>query len=141
MISLIKKGFIPIIIDNFSNSFPNVIKKLELITKKKISIYNIDLRDKKKLNIIKHQLLNFMVMSEKHHKMEKTPFYPRSPYGVARLYVYWITINYREAYGIFACIGILFNHESPVRGETFVTGNFVRNEVMKYFDYEVHEEF
>jgi GDPmannose 4,6-dehydratase len=52
---------------------------------------------------------------------EKTPFYPRSPYGVAKLYAYWITINYREAYGIYACNGILFNHESPVRGETFIT--------------------
>ena len=52
---------------------------------------------------------------------EKTPFYPRSPYAVSKLYAYWITVNYREAYGIFACNGILFNHESPVRGETFVT--------------------
>ena len=52
---------------------------------------------------------------------EKTPFYPRSPYGVAKLYAYWITVNYREAYGIYACNGILFNHESPRRGETFVT--------------------
>ena len=52
---------------------------------------------------------------------ESTPFYPRSPYGVAKLYAYWITINYREAYNIFACNGILFNHESPIRGETFVT--------------------
>jgi GDPmannose 4,6-dehydratase len=52
---------------------------------------------------------------------ENTPFYPRSPYGVAKLYAYWITINYREAYKIYACNGILFNHESPVRGETFVT--------------------
>lgn len=52
---------------------------------------------------------------------EKTPFYPRSPYAVAKLYAYWITINYREAYGIYACNGILFNHESPLRGETFVT--------------------
>ena len=52
---------------------------------------------------------------------EKTPFYPRSPYGVAKLYAHWITINYREAYKIFACNGILFNHESPMRGETFVT--------------------
>ena len=52
---------------------------------------------------------------------EKTPFYPRSPYAVAKLYAYWITVNYREAYGIFACNGILFNHESPKRGETFVT--------------------
>ncbi len=52
---------------------------------------------------------------------ETTPFYPRSPYGVAKLYAYWITVNYREAYGMFACNGILFNHESPRRGETFVT--------------------
>ena len=50
---------------------------------------------------------------------ESTPFYPRSPYGVAKLYAYWITVNYREAYGIYACNGILFNHESPRRGETF----------------------
>ncbi len=56
---------------------------------------------------------------------EKTPFYPRSPYGVAKVYAHWITINYREAYGIFACNGILFNHESPVRGETFVTKKIV----------------
>lgn len=52
---------------------------------------------------------------------EKTPFYPRSPYGAAKLYAYWVTVNYREAYGLFACNGILFNHESPRRGETFVT--------------------
>jgi GDPmannose 4,6-dehydratase len=57
---------------------------------------------------------------------EKTPFYPRSPYGVAKLYSYWITVNYREAYGIYACNGILFNHESPVRGETFVTRKITR---------------
>ena len=56
---------------------------------------------------------------------EKTPFYPRSPYGVAKVYAHWITINYREAYNIFACNGILFNHESPVRGETFVTRKVV----------------
>ena len=56
---------------------------------------------------------------------EKTPFYPRSPYAVAKVYAHWITINYREAYGIFACNGILFNHESPVRGETFVTKKIV----------------
>ena len=52
---------------------------------------------------------------------ETTPFYPRSPYAVAKLYAYWITVNYREAYDLFACNGILFNHESPIRGETFVT--------------------
>lgn len=57
---------------------------------------------------------------------EKTPFYPRSPYAVAKLYSYWITVNYREAYGLFACNGILFNHESPVRGETFVTRKITR---------------
>ena len=57
---------------------------------------------------------------------EKTPFYPRSPYGAAKLYAYWITVNYREAYGIYACNGILFNHESPVRGETFVTRKITR---------------
>ncbi len=57
---------------------------------------------------------------------EKTPFYPRSPYGVAKLYAYWITVNYREAYQIFACNGILFNHESPLRGETFVTRKITR---------------
>ena len=52
---------------------------------------------------------------------ETTPFHPRSPYGVAKMYAYWITVNYREAYNFFACNGILFNHESPIRGETFVT--------------------
>jgi GDPmannose 4,6-dehydratase len=57
---------------------------------------------------------------------EKTPFYPRSPYGVAKLYAYWITVNYRESYGIYACNGILFNHESPLRGETFVTRKVTR---------------
>jgi GDPmannose 4,6-dehydratase len=57
---------------------------------------------------------------------EKTPFYPRSPYAVAKLYAYWITVNYREAYGMFACNGILFNHESPIRGETFVTRKITR---------------
>lgn len=57
---------------------------------------------------------------------EATPFYPRSPYGVAKLYGHWITVNYREAYGMFACSGILFNHESPIRGETFVTRKITR---------------
>ncbi len=57
---------------------------------------------------------------------ESTPFYPRSPYAVAKMYAYWITVNYREAYGMFACNGILFNHESPVRGETFVTRKITR---------------
>jgi GDPmannose 4,6-dehydratase len=57
---------------------------------------------------------------------ETTPFYPRSPYAVAKLFAFWITVNYREAYGIYACNGILFNHESPVRGETFVTRKITR---------------
>ena len=57
---------------------------------------------------------------------EKTPFYPRSPYACAKLYAYWITVNYREAYGMYACNGILFNHESPIRGETFVTRKITR---------------
>src|SRR3972149_5516932 len=57
---------------------------------------------------------------------ETTPFYPRSPYGAAKVYAYWICVNYREAYGIYACNGILFNHESPLRGETFVTRKITR---------------
>ena len=57
---------------------------------------------------------------------ETTPFYPRSPYAAAKLFAYWITVNYREAYGIYACNGILFNHESPIRGETFVTRKITR---------------
>mgnify|MGYP000344927051 CR=1 FL=1 len=57
---------------------------------------------------------------------ETTPFYPRSPYAVAKMYAYWITVNYREAYGMYACNGILFNHESPIRGETFVTKKITR---------------
>jgi GDPmannose 4,6-dehydratase len=57
---------------------------------------------------------------------ETTPFYPRSPYGVAKLYAFWITVNYREAYGMYACNGILFNHESPRRGRTFVTRKISR---------------
>src|SRR5262245_51369673 len=57
---------------------------------------------------------------------ETTPFYPRSPYGAAKVYAYWITVNYREAYGLYACNGILFNHESPLRGETFVTRKITR---------------
>ena len=65
------------------------------------------------------------LVQEKPQK-ETTPFYPRSPYGVAKLYAYWITVNYRESYGLFACNGILFNHESPKRGETFVTRKITR---------------
>ena len=64
--------------------------------------------------------------TKEYSQSEKTPFYPRSTYGVAKLYAYWITVNYREAYKIYACNGILFNHESPVRGETFVTRKITR---------------
>src|ERR1700761_5638066 len=70
--------------------------------------------------------------SEMYGKVQETPqretppFYPRSPYGAAKVYAYWITVNYREAYGLFACNGILFNHESPIRGETFVTRKITR---------------
>ena len=66
-----------------------------------------------------------MVKLQQVPQTENTPFYPRSPYGVAKVYAHWITVNYREAYNIFACNGILFNHESPVRGETFVTKKIV----------------
>ncbi len=65
-------------------------------------------------------------LTQEHPQNETTPFYPRSPYAVAKLYAYWITVNYREAYGIYACNGILFNHESPTRGETFVTRKITR---------------
>ncbi len=66
-------------------------------------------------------------MAQEVPQSESTPFYPRSPYGVAKLYAYWITVNYREAYGMYACNGILFNHESPIRGETFVTRKITRS--------------
>ena len=69
---------------------------------------------------------------------EKTPFYPRSPYGVAKLYGHWITKNYREAYGIFACSGILFNHESPIRGETFVTRKITRAVARIFYGLQDH---
>ena len=68
-----------------------------------------------------------MVLVQENPQSEKTPFYPRSPYGVAKLYAHWITKNYRESYGMFACSGILFNHESPRRGETFVTRKITRD--------------
>ncbi len=69
---------------------------------------------------------------------ENTPFYPRSPYAVAKLYAYWITVNYREAYNMFACNGILFNHESPVRGETFVTRKITRAAANMALGYQKH---
>ena len=67
---------------------------------------------------------------------ETTPFYPRSPYGVAKLYAYWITVNYREAYNIFASNGVLFNHESPIRGETFVTRKITRAVAAMHLGYQ-----
>jgi len=85
------------------------------------------------LNLINHTKVYQASTSELFGKVleipqtEETPFYPRSPYGVAKLYAYWITINYRESYGIYACNGILFNHESPRRGETFVTRKITKS--------------
>ena len=73
-----------------------------------------------------------MVKIQENPQNEKTPFYPRSPYAVAKLYAFWITVNYREAYKIHASNGILFNHESPLRGETFVTRKIVKSAVDIY---------
>ena len=81
---------------------------------------------KKKQNIIKSATSELYGAVKESPQNENTPFHPRSPYGVAKLYAYWITVNFREAYGIYACNGILFNHESPVRGETFVTRKITR---------------
>lgn len=84
------------------------------------------------LGLEKHTKIYHASTSELYGKVqeipqtEKTPFYPRSPYAVAKMYAYWIAVNYREAYGIFASNGILFNHESPMRGETFVTRKITR---------------
>ena len=80
----------------------------------------------KKARIYQASTSELYGMAQQIPQNEQTPFYPRSPYGVAKLYAYWITVNYREAYGIFACNGILFNHESPTRGETFVTRKITR---------------
>ncbi|WP_407484485.1 GDP-mannose 4,6-dehydratase [Elizabethkingia miricola] len=76
---------------------------------------------KKKVRIYQASTSELYGMVQEVPQTEKTPFYPRSPYGVAKMYAYWITVNYREAYNMYACNGILFNHESPRRGETFVT--------------------
>jgi len=84
----------------------------------------LDLKDKTKFYQASTSELYGLVQESP--QTEKTPFYPRSPYAVAKLYAYWITVNYREAYGIFGCNGILFNHESPRRGETFVTRKITR---------------
>ena len=83
----------------------------------------------RKYQILSYQHLNFMETPSDKYQNEKTPFCPRSPYAVAKLYAYWITVNYREAYNIFAANGILFNHESPIRGETFVTKKIVQSAV------------
>ncbi len=85
-----------------------------------------NLRNKKKIKYYQAGSSELFGSSKQKKKNEKTIFYPRSPYAVAKLYSHWITINYREAYNIFACNGILFNHESPRRGETFVTKKIVR---------------
>ena len=85
----------------------------------------LGLQNKKHVSI-KHPQASFMERFKKSLKKKRRHFYPRSPYAVAKLYAYWIVVNYREAYGIYACNGILFNHESPRRGETFVTRKITR---------------
>ena len=80
---------------------------------------------KKKVKFYQASTSELFGIAKEFPQSEKTPFYPRSPYGVAKLYAHWITLNYREAYNMFACSGILFNHESPLRGETFVTRKIV----------------
>src|SRR6201747_539462 len=80
----------------------------------------------KKTKIYQASTSELYVLVQAVPQSETTPFYPRSPYAVAKMYAYWITVNYREAYGMFACNGILFNHESPLRGETFVTRKITR---------------
>jgi GDPmannose 4,6-dehydratase len=86
----------------------------------------IRILDLKKTRIYQASTSELYGLVQEVPQTEKTPFYPRSPYAVAKLYSYWITVNYREAYGLFACNGILFNHESPTRGETFVTRKITR---------------
>ena len=87
-----------------------------------IRILNLE----KKIRIYQASTSELYGLVQQVPQSEKTPFYPRSPYAVAKMYAYWITVNYREAYNIFACNGILFNHESPIRGETFVTRKITR---------------
>ena len=84
------------------------------------------LKKKKKTKIYQASTSELYGKVQEVPQSETTPFYPRSPYAVAKMYAYWITVNYREAYGMFACNGILFNHESPIRGETFVTRKITR---------------
>ena len=83
------------------------------------------LKDKKKIKFYQASTSELYGLNRKSPQNEKTPFYPRSPYACSKLFAHWITINYREAYGLFACNGILFNHESPRRGETFVTKKII----------------
>ena len=97
------------------------------------SIRSLDLKNKTRFYQASTSELYGLVQETPQN--EKTPFYPRSPYAVAKLYAYWITINYREAYDIFACNGILFNHESPRRGETFVTKKITR--VLSRINYNI----
>ncbi|MBT7630038.1 MAG: GDP-mannose 4,6-dehydratase [Desulfobacula sp.] len=87
---------------------------------------NLKLKNLPKNKIINKELYIDEITDYSEIKNENSPFLPRSPYGVAKLYAYWITVNYREAYNIYACNGILFNHESPLRGETFVTRKITR---------------
>jgi len=84
------------------------------------------LRLEKKIRFYQASTSELYGLAQEVPQNEKTPFYPRSPYAAAKLYAFWITVNYREAYGIYACNGILFNHESPIRGETFVTRKITR---------------
>ncbi len=93
---------------------------LNIISGKQIALHRADDRDQQFAHTQMYGLVQQTPQSE------TTPFYPRSPYAVAKLYAYWITVNYRESYGMFACNGILFNHESPMRGETFVTRKITR---------------
>ena len=95
-----------------------------------------NLKSKKKIKIYQASTSELYGKVQERIQSEKTPFYPRSPYGVAKLYAFWIVKNYREAYGMFACNGILFNHESPLRGETFVTKKIVRGLVKIKLGYQ-----
>jgi GDPmannose 4,6-dehydratase len=98
------------------------------------SIKNLGLKNKTKFYQASTSELYGKVLESPQN--EKTPFYPRSPYGVAKLYAYWITVNFRESYNLFACNGILFNHESPRRGETFVTRKITRSFARMAFGFD-----
>ena len=90
------------------------------------SLKQLDFRSKRKTKIYQASSSELYGLVQEVPQSEKTPFYPRSPYAVSKLYAYWITVNHRESYGIYACNGILFNHESPRRGATFVTRKITR---------------